>query len=160
MNWNEYFILLASGVSLKSKDRSTKCGAIITDEQHGFRSSGFNGFPRGIDDTNEEYHKRPLKYKITEHAERNAIYQAARTGVPLDGCTMYLAHNPVHGICTDCARAIIQSGIKMVIGPGNDFPGKGDEWAKDCRRADYLLKDAGVTVFTDSTIRLPTIGND
>jgi len=144
MNWHEYFIGIVWAVQTKSKDRSTKCGAIIVGPNHEIRSTGFNGFPRGIDDENPAYHERPLKYDYTEHAERNAIYHAARVGVSTDDCTMYIGHNPVQGICCGCARAIIQSGITKVIGPEHEFPGKGQELKDDCARAYFMLMDAGV----------------
>jgi dCMP deaminase len=64
------------------------------------RAIGDNGFPRGADDDLEARHARPAKHKWTEHAERNAIFAAARAGIPIDGCTMYLPWFP----CMDCAR--------------------------------------------------------
>jgi len=146
MNWEEYFIAIAQAVLRKSKDRSTQVGAVVVDKDNQILSTGFNGFPRGIDDTNENYHQRPLKYKVTEHAERNAIYQAARNRGGLDGATLYLGHNPHYGICSDCARAIIQSGIKRVVGPeALKFEGKGD-WYKDVLTAHHMLKEANVEV--------------
>jgi dCMP deaminase len=72
---------------------------------------GWNGFPRGVDDDVDERHERPAKYLWTEHAERNAIYNAAAIGAATAGCTMYLPWYP----CTGCARAIIQSGISEVV---------------------------------------------
>ncbi len=154
MNWDDYFILMAKMAATKSKDRSTVVGAVIVDEHHNIVSTGFNGFPHGIDDTNPSYHERPLKYKITEHAERNAIYQAAAGRGGTRDCTMYLAHNPYKGICTDCARAIIQAGIKKVVGPDISFEGKGDVWAADVRTAYDMLMEAGVELrFTGSKIQ-------
>lgn len=156
MNWNEYFILGASWVKIKSKDQSTKIGCIVVDEAHSIRATGFNGFPRGIDDTNPQFHERPTKYQVTEHAERNAIFDAARAGVSLEGCTMYLAHDPVRGICTGCARGIIQSGIKKLVGPRNKYSGKKTmEMSHDLDLAYHLLQEAGVEFETDATINLP-----
>jgi len=146
MNWDKYFIIIAQNVLLKSKDRSTKVGAVIVDKDNQILSTGFNGFPRGINDNNENYHTRPLKYRITEHAERNAIYQAARNRGGLNGATLYLGHNPHYGICSNCARAIIQSGIKRVVGPeALKFEGKGD-WYHDVLTAHHMLKEAGIKV--------------
>ena len=111
MSWDEYFIRMCYLVSQKSKDRSTKVGCVIIGQDNEIRSTGFNGFPRGVDDNKEEFHQRPLKYKITEHAERNAIYNAARCGIVLNNCRIYVPWHP----CSDCARGIIQCGIKSVI---------------------------------------------
>jgi dCMP deaminase len=85
-------------------------GAIILGSQSEPLSWGYNGFPRGADDDKAERHERPLKYTWTEHAERNAIYNAARVGARLLGSSMYVTMAP----CVDCARAIIQAGIKKL----------------------------------------------
>lgn len=147
VSWDRYFINIALTVLQKSKDRSTKIGAVIVDEHHNLMNTGFNGFPRGIDDTNPNYHERPLKYDYTEHAERNAIYQAAAGRGGTRGATLYLGHNPVNAICTGCARAIIQSQIVRVVGPTEIlFAGKGTQWENDCRTATHMLGEAGILV--------------
>ncbi|MGE0211812.1 MAG: cytidine/deoxycytidylate deaminase family protein [Parvibaculaceae bacterium] len=137
MNWTDYFMGLARHVATKSKDRSTKVGCIIVGPDNEIRSTGYNSFPRGIDDENEERHQRPLKYKWTEHAERNAIYNAARMGTPLKGCRMYLPWFP----CMDCARAVVQSGISQLVctAPDLDNP----TWGDDFRNALVLFEEAG-----------------
>src|SRR3972149_4666305 len=106
MKWPEFFFALAALAAKKSKDRSTKIGAVVVGPDNEVRSLGYNGFPRGINDDVEERHRRPAKYLWSEHAERNAIYNAVRAGICLRGCTMYVHSHP----CVDCARAIIQSG--------------------------------------------------
>lgn len=147
MNWDKYFIEIAQVVLRKSKDQSTKVGAVVVNVDNHILATGYNGFPRGIDDTNPEYHERPLKYQVTEHAERNAIYQAAANRGGLKGSTLYLGHNPFSGICSDCARAIIQAGIVCVVGPDDvAFEGRGNQWHQDCRVARDLLREAGVEV--------------
>ena len=149
MNWDQYFISLIPAIRAKSKDRSTKVGAIIVNEHHAIMNTGFNGFPHGIDDTNLEYHNRPIKYQMTEHAERNAIYQAAADRGGLRGCSMYVGFNPERSICTDCARAIIQTGIIEIVGPAFIyFEGKGAQWEHDCSIAYNMLKEAGVKLRT------------
>uniref|UniRef100_UPI0035253B42 deoxycytidylate deaminase n=1 Tax=Salmonella enterica TaxID=28901 RepID=UPI0035253B42 len=107
MNCDDYFINLARSVSERSKDRSTKVGCVIVGPDNEIRSTGYNSFPRGINDDAPERHARPEKYLWTEHAERNAIYAAARVGTPLKGCRAYLPWFP----CMGCARALVQSGI-------------------------------------------------
>lgn len=109
--WHKRFMDLAEQIAEWSKDRSTKVGAIIIDDKRTILATGYNGFPRGIDDDIEERHERPAKYQWTEHAERNAIYSAARNGISLEGSTIYVPWMP----CSDCMRGIVQSGIKTVI---------------------------------------------
>jgi dCMP deaminase len=119
LEWATYLFNIVKVVRTKSKDPHTQVGCVITGQDHGIRSTGYNSFPRGLDDNVEERKQRPEKYLWIEHAERNAIYNAAKSGIPLDGCAIYM-----HGLpCTDCARAIIQSGIKKIVYDAN-------EWAK------------------------------
>lgn len=112
-----------------SKDRSTKVGALILDDDKTPLGWGYNGFPRNSNDNAEDRHQRPLKYIWTEHAERNAIYNAARAGHRLLGGSMYVTMAP----CPDCARGIIQSGIKKLYLDKEVF-----DTSKDTRRAVWL----------------------
>lgn len=157
MSWDEFFIQMCLCVSSKSKDRSTKLGAVIVGDHNEVLSVGYNGFPRGINDDNELYHERPTKYLVTEHAERNAIFNAARHGIRLDGTRMYIPFYPVP--CCRCTRAVIQSGIKEVIGTQIKFTGKGKDWEEDLKLSEKLLEEAGiklslVNVGKDLDIRL------
>lgn len=110
MNWDEYFVNMLDVVSLKSKD-TTKTSAIIVGPNNEIRSTGYNGAPRGFNDNDKIKFEKPEKYFWIEHAERNAIYNAARVGTSTDNCTLYASHFP----CIDCARAIVQSGITKVV---------------------------------------------
>lgn len=132
-NWDEYFMSIARAVATRSKDRSTKVGCVIVGPDNEIRSTGYNSFPRGINDDVEERHQRPEKYVWTEHAERNAIYAAARTGTPTDGCRAFLPWFP----CMDCARAIVQAGIKEVVGVRPDTSDA--KWGADFVRAETLF---------------------
>lgn len=109
--WHYRFMELAFLISTWSKDPSTKTGAVVVGPDREIRATGYNGLVRGVDDDRQERLERPTKYEFFEHAERNAIYNACLTGTSLKGCTLYATHSP----CTDCARAIIQSGIKTVV---------------------------------------------
>ena len=109
--WHHRFMELAFLVASWSKDPSTKTGAVVVGPDREIRATGYNGLVRGVDDNISERMERPTKYDFFEHAERNAIYNACLTGISLKGCILYATHAP----CTDCARAIIQAGIKMVI---------------------------------------------
>ncbi len=142
MNWDKYFMELARLVASKSKDESVKVGVVIVGPDHEIRSTGYNGFPRGIDETDSKRWERPIKYEWVEHAERNAIYNAARMGTPTNGCTMYLESPP----CTDCGRAIIQAGIKEVVVTVNN-PFKDREfWRESIKFACDMLREAGVKI--------------
>ena len=140
IDWDARFMELAQFVGNWSKDRSTKVGCIIVGPNNEVRAIGYNGFPRGISDEDDEKHSRPAKYLWTEHAERNAIYHAALIGVALKGCRMYLPWFP----CMDCARAIVQSGISQLVAfsPELEHP----KWGNDFRSSIALLREAGVQV--------------
>jgi dCMP deaminase len=140
VNWDKRFMDLAKYISEWSKDRSTKVGAVIVNDDNIILSVGYNGFCRGCDDTKEERHERPAKYKYTEHAERNAIYNANRLMVCLKGAKIYIPWFP----CTDCARAIIQSGIRTVVVPAPNF--QDERWGEDFKVSVELFEETGVNV--------------
>jgi dCMP deaminase len=110
-NWDEYYLRICQVVAARSKDPNTQIGAIIVGPAHEIRTTGYNSFPRGIRDDVPERLVRPAKYLWIEHAERNAICNAARSGTATEGCTIYVEIMP----CMDCARAIVQAGIKAVV---------------------------------------------
>ena len=135
MNWVDYFYNIAEQVKEKSKDERTKIGAVIVGKDKEIVSTGYNSFPRGIDDWKSERQERPEKYYWFEHAERNAIYNAARIGVSTKGCTMYLTCGMV---CADCARAIINAGIVRIFlkrGGG----AKSDKWIESAARSEMMF---------------------
>lgn len=146
MNWDEHFISMVYLVSMKSKDPSSKIGAVIVGPDNEIRSTGYNGLPRGLKDGLAEREARPEKYFWYEHGERNAVYNAARMGTPTDGCTMYTQGVP----CADCARAVIQAGITKVIVDARydaDVRAVSDKlWSESCGRAKNMLLEAGVEV--------------
>lgn len=108
----KYYKLTEYMANLFSKDPSTKVGALFMyPGTMQILSMGYNGMPRNIDETIAERWERPLKYMMTEHAERNAIYNAAQSGTALRDSICVATMCP----CCDCARGIIQSGCKMVI---------------------------------------------
>ena len=110
-NWDARWLDLAQQIASWSKDRSTKIGCIIVGSAGQILSAGFNGLPRGVNDDVDARHERPEKYLWFEHAERNAIYNAARHGIALEGAVMYVPWFP----CADCARAVIQSGLAVLV---------------------------------------------
>ncbi len=147
VSWCCYFMNIANLVSTKSKDKSTKAGAIIIGEGNIILSTGYNGFIRDMDDTLDELHERPEKYFWTEHAERNAIYNAARRGVSLLNTMMYTTAYP----CVECARGIIQAGIVEVMVPKiEDDPriksGTWADWKAQTDKALELFRATGVNI--------------
>lgn len=110
-SWDTYYLNICRNVAARSKDPNTQIGCVIVGPAREIRSTGYNSFPRGIRDDVPERLERPAKYLWMEHAERNAIYNAARAGTSVDGCSIYVEIMP----CMDCARAIVQAGIKEVV---------------------------------------------
>ena len=143
MNWIEYFLEIAEVVKLKSKDQSTQIGAVVVGEGNNVLSTGYNSFPRGLDDSLQERQERPEKYFWFEHAERNAIYNAARVGTPLKGSSIYLTSGLP---CMDCARGIVNSGIKEVHCKSECTTKNKEKWEESQRKSLQLLYECGVKV--------------
>lgn len=108
--WDLRFMTLAELVASWSKDPSTKCGAVITNDKHQVLGLGYNGFPRNFNDTPERLNDREFKYKYVIHAEVNAILNCNSSVV---GATIYQV--PMMS-CSTCSALLIQTGIKTVIG--------------------------------------------
>lgn len=141
-SWRNKFIQLAKTTASWSKDPSTKVGCVVFDSRNRVRTLGYNGFPVGVADMEERLNDRPTKYQYVVHAEANAIANAARTGVSVEGCTLLVtALHP----CGDCAKLIIQSGIARVCAPLPDVDGR---WADSFEIAATMFREAGVeTIF-------------
>jgi len=142
MNWVSYYRQLANTVKLKSKDKYTQIGAVIVGKGGEIVSTGYNSFPRGLDDGLAYRQERPEKYYWFEHAERNAIYNAARIGVSTKGTTIYLSCGLP---CADCARGIINSGIKRIFCERVDVT-KGELWKESQERSWDMFMETGVKV--------------
>jgi dCMP deaminase len=109
--WHKRYLNMAKETASWSKDPSSKIGAVIVGQNGQIVSQGFNGFARGIDDSEERYNHRETKYNYVIHAELNAIFNAAANGSTTQGTDLY-----VYGMCVchECADAIIQCGIANV----------------------------------------------
>ena len=107
--WDRRFFQLAYLIGTWSEDKSRQIGAVIVGPANEVRSIGFNGLPRRVSAAVESRHSRDggEKYYWFEHAERNAIYNAARVGIATNECQLYSTLFP----CSDCLRALVQSGI-------------------------------------------------
>jgi len=146
MNWNQYFMSMAFLVAMKSKDQNTHHGAVIIGPDNEIISTGYNSFCRGANDDLPERQERPEKYLWFEHAERNAIYNAARIGAITKGCTMYVTGIP----CMDCARGIVQSGIKNVYMCINYSRGDYEKWQGMYDKTLKLFEECGLNTFCNN----------
>lgn len=138
IKWDGRFMGLAKSIGEWSKDHDRKVGCVIVGPHRELRSAGYNGLPRGANDDLPDRHSVPAKYLWTEHPERNAIYNAALIGIPLENCTIYIAGFP----CMDCARAIVQSGIKAVVAYEPDM--NNPKWGEDYRNTLQLFSEVGI----------------
>lgn len=146
--WDNHFLELALLHSRMSKDPSTRVGSVIVGSDREVISAGFNGFPRGVADTAERLADRDQKLKLIVHAEMNAVLAAARLGIRVKGCVLYLAANDDSGLvwggppCTRCTVEIIQAGITEVVSyPVKAVPSR---WHEDLKLSRQILEEAGV----------------
>lgn len=138
--WDGRFLNLAKHISEWSKDPSTKVGCVVVGIDREIRSTGFNGFPRGIEDSMDRLEDREQKYPLICHAEENAIMHAARIGISLKDCSAYVTWPP----CSRCARSLIQAGVNEVVYPSDsEIPGR---WKDDFEIAIGMMEEAGVKV--------------
>lgn len=136
MNWSDYFMQIAQTVSLKSKD-DVKVGTVLV-RDNDILTLGFNGLPRGVKEHDFRY-KHPQKQMFMEHAEANAVNNAARLGISLQGATAYVTWFP----CADCARRLIQAGVKEIVFgryPDTDH----HRWGVSFQVAMEMFQEAGV----------------
>lgn len=146
--WDRHFLQLALDNARMSKDPSMRVGAIIVGPDREIRSTGFNGFPRGIADIPERLHDREMKLKIVVHGEMNAILNAARIGVSVRGCRLYLAATDDSGLiwggppCSRCTVEIIQAGLAEIVSfPPKQIPSR---WHDDLTFARTLIDESGI----------------
>lgn len=133
--WDRRFLLLAQMAASWSKDPSTKVGAVIVDQQRRVVGIGYNGFPRGVPDSSAFLSDRDEKYPMIVHAELNAILNSWDMNL-VKGTTLYVW--PLFPCC-DCAKAIIQSGIRHIVYPKNEEAVQrwGDSWLHAIRLLDF-----------------------
>jgi dCMP deaminase len=139
-NWTERFFELSQNISKWSKDPSKKIGAVAIDPiTKRILSTGYNGFPRGIDDSPERLNERQVKYTYVVHAEMNVIYNACANGVSLANSHLYVTGLP---ICSECAKGIIQVGIsKVFIKVFENVP---DTWKESWKNTTAMFAEAGL----------------
>lgn len=137
--WHRRYLDLAKSVSQWSKDPSTQCGAVFIGKLGQVLAQGYNGFPRGMDDNSSLYLDRETKYDRIVHAEMNGIYNASRSGISLEDSTVY-----VHGLpcCHECAKALIQVGVKEVV----THKSTNSRWGDSCTKGMQYFQETGVKV--------------
>lgn len=136
--WKIRYLSLAREVAKWSKDPSRQIGAIAVGVKGQLLAQGYNGFPRGVHDDESRYSDRETKYKYVVHAEMNVIYNATYNGVSLDGATLFVWGLPV---CSECAKGIIQVGIKSVVMPEQEVP---ESWQQSWELTHTLFDESGV----------------
>jgi dCMP deaminase len=110
LTWDEYFIRMTDVVASKSKDPTTQVGCLLVDADHNIISTGYNGMPRGIRDTQERWYTDE-KYKLVMHAEGNALSRYIQRASGSEAVSLYVSCFP----CLACAKQIVASGIKRVV---------------------------------------------
>ncbi len=142
MKWDKRFLRLAAHISEWSKDPSTKVGAVIVDKERRIVSLGFNGFPRGIADTNERLRVRNMKYKLIVHGEMNAIQFAKGE---LKDCILYTyPFQP----CSRCTTQILQTNIHHIVSLTSDI----ERWQDDFNLSTTLLEEGNIPLVLYSTL--------
>lgn len=135
--WDLRFMKLAEHVSTWSKDPSTQVGCVITDDNRKVVALGINGFPKGIEDSEERLNDRETKYKYVVHSEPNAI---ANANGSVRGCTAYTYP---FAPCAECMKILITHGIKRVV-----YPAASDElrqrWGEKLDFAAEMAREAGL----------------
>ena len=135
--WDHRFLALADYISHWSKDPSTQVGCVLAKKRR-VVSMGFNGFPAGVEDTEERLADRDIKYEMVVHAEQNALMFA---GDRAEGCVLYVHPLPP---CARCAVLIIQTGVVRVVCDQPDFDH--ERWGEQARIADTMFREAGLEV--------------
>jgi dCMP deaminase len=144
-SWDELFMREAYLIATKSKDPHTKIGCVLVKDNIALMK-GYNGIPRRVYDDIAERNERPTKYFYYEHSERNCIFNCARNGIATGGASLYCFALP----CSDCCRAIIQSGIvQVIIHKQWDDVGinkNSDKWIESSRHSEIMLFEAGIPI--------------
>jgi dCMP deaminase len=139
-DWDKKFMALAHHFAKWSKDPKKKVGAVIVNDDHRMISMGYNDLPQKCQHDIPARHIKPAKLFYYVHAEANAIYSAARSGIKTQDCTMYVTFHP----CSTCCHGIIQSGIKRIVCYPVDF--ENDSWGPTCKVAKELFDETGIEV--------------
>jgi dCMP deaminase len=140
-NWDEYFLWIATAASIKSKDPRCRVGAVIVSPTNVLLSTGFNGLARGVHDDKHVLDDPEEKLKVICHAEQNAILNAARVGVAVEGASIFVTKFP----CLACCNHIIQVGIKRIY-THDKWYWNDDPFDKDHSRKRDILHQAHIKI--------------
>jgi len=135
--WHARFLQLTEVIAGWSKDPSRGVGAIIVSPDKQIVATGFNGLPRGFEDTDDRL-QRPNKYDFVVHAELNALIQCARNGVSPIGCSIYSSFSP----CVNCAISIVQAGIRSVV--TYEIEESDERWLESIEKSVRVFRESGV----------------
>jgi dCMP deaminase len=144
LTWEEYFMNVAVTTALRSNDPSTRVGCVIVDEDNTIVTTGYNAFPRGsgFDFDKSVWENKESKYMYIVHAEANAIYNATRQGKSLNNCTVYITFHPCH----ECAKALIQVGIKEIVYLDLEYYGLMHEsWKGSFEKSEDILSRGNIS---------------
>jgi len=142
LKWHNRFMDMAKMISTWSKDPSSQIGAVAVNDERRILATGYNGFPKGIADTEERLNNKDEKYPRIVHAEMNALMNALYSGVSLKDSTLYVYGLPV---CPSCSKCVIQAGVKRVVIPAAKTD-KGN-WQQVWEEQSLpMYKEAGVQV--------------
>jgi len=122
-----------------SKDPSTKVGAVAIDDDYRVLATGYNGFPRGVIDSEERLCNRSLKYALTVHAESNLVAQSAYCGTSIRGSTVLVSSLFP---CVECAKLLVQAGVKRIIAPKIS----NERWQESNELAKLIFAESNVDV--------------
>jgi dCMP deaminase len=144
-SWDELFMGNVYLIASKSKDKFTKIGSVLV-RTNRIISEGYNGICMNVNDDVPMRHERPEKYFWYEHSERNCIFSAARFGISTLDSILYTNSIP----CSDCTRAIIQSGIKEIVihKQWMEYEEKFNrsKWNESCNRSEIMLKESNIPI--------------
>ena len=137
--WHYRFLELAKHVAQWSKD-STKVGAIIVNDENVVVGMGYNGFPRGVEDSEERLTNREMKLKLVVHAEVNAILNATNS---VKHCKLYVWPTMMlPAVCPECAKVVAQSGIDTVVMYENY--NLSSQWENQAKYTKIIFEESGV----------------
>lgn len=138
-SFDELFMRMVYLTATKSKDPSTKIGAVIVKDNRVI-STGYNGFPIGVTDSLERYENRETKYKFVVHAEHNSVLTAARFGISTNGSIIYTNGIP----CNNCMKSIIQSGISEIVIHSLWPDMKHSDWEDSAKVSKTMMEESGL----------------
>ena len=140
--WDVLFMRKVYEIASKSKDPRTKMGAVLVQDNHAILE-GYNGFAKGVTDSEDRYNDKEIKYKFVVHAEANSVLIAARFGISTLGCTLYTQGIP----CNECTKSVIQAGVSEIV-VHKQWPNlvTSPKWVESIKISNIMLEEADVKV--------------